>query len=115
VDDTLNGGALLVVTFVHPRIHSPTGKLNDHGTGCSLASAVASGLARGLCPHPAVLGVPAPAARLDQGAGGSEVATLLASAVGEGIQFVSRAMSAAVEVNIGQGHGPLLHHFGAFA
>ena len=57
VEDTVNGGSMLAATFVHPRIKGPAGKLNDHGTGCSLASAIAAGLAKGLRPHPAAFGV----------------------------------------------------------
>ena len=65
--------------FAAPRL--PT--KNTHGTGCTLASAVAAGLAKGL---------------------------LLAAAVGEAKTYVSAALAAADRLAIGSGRGPL-HHF----
>jgi hydroxymethylpyrimidine/phosphomethylpyrimidine kinase len=112
VEDSVNGGSMLAATFIHPRIQAPAGKLNDHGTGCSLASAIAAGLAGGLRPHPHAFGGGGPAARLGAAPAGEELAVLLVGAALEGIQFVTRAMRAATTVTIGQGHGPLLHHFG---
>jgi hydroxymethylpyrimidine/phosphomethylpyrimidine kinase len=56
---------------------------NTHGTGCTLSSAIAVGLARGLKLAPAV-----------------EAAKV----------FVSAAISASERVQIGHGHGPV-HHF----
>ncbi|MEJ1161664.1 bifunctional hydroxymethylpyrimidine kinase/phosphomethylpyrimidine kinase [Prosthecomicrobium sp. N25] len=58
---------------------------NTHGTGCTLSSAIAAGLA---------LGVP------------------LESAVAEAKDYVTRAIRAADRLKIGSGHGPL-HHFHA--
>jgi hydroxymethylpyrimidine/phosphomethylpyrimidine kinase len=57
---------------------------NDHGTGCSLAAAIAAGLARGVDPL---------------------------TAVGEAKAFVARAISGARSWTLGAGHGPL-DHFG---
>lgn len=57
--------------------------LNTHGTGCTLSSAVAAELAKGL---------------------------KLAEAVREGKAYVTAAIAASGKLQIGQGHGPT-HHF----
>jgi hydroxymethylpyrimidine/phosphomethylpyrimidine kinase len=59
---------------------------NTHGTGCTLSSAIAAGLAKGLD---------------------------LASAVSEGKAYVTAAIVAADRLEIGHGHGPV-HHFHAW-
>ena len=59
---------------------------NTHGTGCSLSSAIAAGLARGASLEAAVRGAKA---------------------------YVSAAIAAADRLNVGKGHGPI-HHFYAF-
>ena len=59
---------------------------NTHGTGCTLSSAIAAGLAKGLP---------------------------LEDAVGEAKTYVSAAIAAADDLHIGAGHGPV-HHFHAF-
>ncbi|MGI6246373.1 MAG: bifunctional hydroxymethylpyrimidine kinase/phosphomethylpyrimidine kinase [Pseudochelatococcus sp.] len=59
---------------------------NTHGTGCTLSSAVAAGLAKGLALEEAVV-----AAK----------------------DYVSRAIAAADRLTIGKGHGPV-HHFHAW-
>ena len=59
---------------------------NTHGTGCTLSSAIAAGLAKG-----------AP----------------LAQAVGDAKAYVTAAIAAADELSIGHGHGPV-HHFHAW-
>jgi hydroxymethylpyrimidine/phosphomethylpyrimidine kinase len=56
---------------------------NTHGTGCTLSSAIAAGLAKGF---------------------------LLGEAVGEAKTYVSAAIAAADKLKIGAGRGPL-HHF----
>jgi hydroxymethylpyrimidine/phosphomethylpyrimidine kinase len=56
---------------------------NTHGTGCTLSSAIAAGLAKGF---------------------------LLGEAVGEAKTYVSAAIAAADRLKIGGGRGPL-HHF----
>ncbi len=56
---------------------------NTHGTGCTLSSAIAAGLAKGLD---------------------------LAAAVREGKAYVTAAIAAADRLKIGHGHGPV-HHF----
>jgi hydroxymethylpyrimidine/phosphomethylpyrimidine kinase len=56
---------------------------NTHGTGCTLSSAIAAGLAKGLS---------------------------LSAAVREAKAYVSAAIAAADRLDIGSGHGPL-HHF----
>jgi len=58
---------------------------NTHGTGCTLSSAIAAGLARGLD---------------------------LRTAAREAKAFVTAAVAAADTLDVGQGHGPL-HHFHA--
>jgi hydroxymethylpyrimidine/phosphomethylpyrimidine kinase len=64
----------------HPRVISR----NTHGTGCTLSSAIAAGLARGLP---------------------------LSDACDQGIAYVSGLLVASVE-SLGSGHGPLLHGLG---
>ena len=59
---------------------------NSHGTGCTLSSAIAAGLAKGL--H-------------------------LVEAVGEAKAYVTLAIAAADRLSIGSGHGPV-HHFHAW-
>jgi len=59
---------------------------NTHGTGCTLSSAIAAGLAKGL---------------------------ELARAVGEAKHYVTAAIAAADRLRIGSGHGPT-HHFHAW-
>ena len=56
---------------------------NTHGTGCTLSSAIASGLAKGL---------------------------KLSEAVGQAKTYISAAIAAADQVPVGHGHGPV-HHF----
>lgn len=59
---------------------------NTHGTGCTLSSAIAAGLAKGLD---------------------------LVTAVAEGKAYVTAAIVAADQLEIGHGHGPV-HHFHAW-
>jgi hydroxymethylpyrimidine/phosphomethylpyrimidine kinase len=59
---------------------------NTHGTGCTLSSAVAAGLAKGL---------------------------QLSAAVREAKEFVSAAIGASHRLSVGAGHGPV-HHFHAW-
>lgn len=65
--------------FAAPRVATK----NTHGTGCTLASAIAAGLAKGLS---------------------------LNAAVGEAKSYVTAAIAAADRLHVGSGHGPL-HHF----
>jgi hydroxymethylpyrimidine/phosphomethylpyrimidine kinase len=65
--------------FAAPRVATK----NTHGTGCTLASAIAAGLAKGLS---------------------------LTEAVGEAKTYVTAAIAAADRLHVGSGHGPL-HHF----
>jgi hydroxymethylpyrimidine/phosphomethylpyrimidine kinase len=71
-----------VVAMAAPRIATK----NTHGTGCSLSSAVAAGLAKG---------------------------EKLETAVGNAKIWVSAAIAAADRLGIGHGHGPI-HHFHSF-
>jgi hydroxymethylpyrimidine/phosphomethylpyrimidine kinase len=59
---------------------------NTHGTGCTLSSATAAGLAKGLD---------------------------LARAVGDAKAYVTAAIAAADKLSVGHGHGPV-HHFHAW-
>ena len=59
---------------------------NTHGTGCTLSSAIAAGLAKGLP---------------------------LTEAVGAAKTYVTAALAAANRIKIGSGHGPT-HHFHAW-
>jgi hydroxymethylpyrimidine/phosphomethylpyrimidine kinase len=68
-----------VQRFAAPRIATR----NTHGTGCTLSSAVAAGLAKGLD---------------------------LVAAVGAAKAYVAAALAAADRLTIGAGHGPV-HHF----
>jgi hydroxymethylpyrimidine/phosphomethylpyrimidine kinase len=65
-----------------PRIATP----NTHGTGCSLSSAIAAGLAKG---------------------------EDLETAVRQAKAWVSAAIAAADRFSVGHGHGPI-HHFHRF-
>ncbi len=65
--------------FAAPRLTTR----NTHGTGCTLSSAITSGLAKGLS---------------------------LPEAVGQAKTYISAAIAAADEVPVGHGHGPV-HHF----
>ncbi len=67
--------------FTSPRIETK----NTHGTGCTLSSAIAAGLAKGL---------------------------QLSDAVFEAKSYISAAIQAADQLGIGKGHGPV-HHFHA--
>jgi hydroxymethylpyrimidine/phosphomethylpyrimidine kinase len=71
-----------VVALAAPRIATK----NTHGTGCSLSSAIAAGLAKG-----------------DD----------LETAVRRAKAWISAAIAAADRLNVGHGHGPI-HHFHAF-
>ena len=59
---------------------------NNHGTGCTLSSAITAGLAKGLD---------------------------LAEAVGQAKAYIRAAIRAGAEYRIGKGHGPV-HHFHAY-
>ncbi len=67
---------------VFQSVHVPTS--NTHGTGCSLASAIACNLAMG---HD------------------------ISTAVGKSVQYVERAILAAKDWRLGQGNGPIDHLF----
>jgi hydroxymethylpyrimidine/phosphomethylpyrimidine kinase len=77
VDLLVDGDAC--TRFAAPRIETR----NTHGTGCTLSSAIAAGLARKL---------------------------LLVDAVTDGKAYVSAAIAAADRLGVGSGHGPV-HHF----
>ena len=72
----------LTVRLAVPRIATK----NTHGTGCSLSSAIAAGLAKGHALEASVR-----AAKI----------------------FVSAAIAASDKLSVGHGHGPI-HHFHAF-
>ena len=69
------------LTLAAPRVATA----NTHGTGCTLSSAIAALLARGLS---------------------------LRAAVREAKAYVTAAIRAADRLNVGHGHGPV-HHFHA--
>jgi hydroxymethylpyrimidine/phosphomethylpyrimidine kinase len=71
-----------VIALRAPRIATD----NTHGTGCSLSSAIAAGLAKG---------------------------ETLEAAVRDAKNFVSEAIAAGSRLGVGHGHGPL-HHFHRF-
>jgi hydroxymethylpyrimidine/phosphomethylpyrimidine kinase len=70
-----------VVAFRSPRIATK----NTHGTGCSLSSAIAAGLAKG---------------------------DALETAVKNAKTYVSAAIAAADNLGVGRGHGPIHHFYG---
>ena len=74
--------ASAVIRLAAPRIATS----NTHGTGCSLSSAIAAGLAKGRD---------------------------LETAVRDAKAYVSAAIAAADRLDVGHGHGPI-HHFHAF-
>jgi hydroxymethylpyrimidine/phosphomethylpyrimidine kinase len=75
---------LLLSGGVRRRFNAPRyATRNTHGTGCTLSSAVAAGLAKGLA---------------------------LPEAVAQAKSYISAAIAAADQVPVGHGHGPV-HHF----
>jgi hydroxymethylpyrimidine/phosphomethylpyrimidine kinase len=88
----------LKIAYSHARIVAQ----NDHGTGCSLASATAASLAKLLHTH-------------EQTSTDTDVAyllRLLPLAVLNGVVFVTSSIRAASVYRVGAGHGPLFHHKG---
>jgi hydroxymethylpyrimidine/phosphomethylpyrimidine kinase len=79
--DYLFGGEK-TIRLASPRVATA----NTHGTGCSLSSAIAAGLAKG---------------------------ETIESAVRMAKAYVSAAIAAADRLDVGQGHGPI-HHFHRF-
>lgn len=71
-----------VITLAAPRIATR----NTHGTGCTLSSAIAAGLAKG---------------------------ESLETSVRQAKAYITAAIAAADRLNVGRGHGPV-HHFYAF-
>ena len=71
-----------VITLAAPRIATR----NTHGTGCTLSSAIAAGLAKG---------------------------ESLETSVRQAKVYITAAIAAADRLNVGRGHGPV-HHFHAF-
>jgi hydroxymethylpyrimidine/phosphomethylpyrimidine kinase len=80
IDYLIDGGG--ITTLAAPRIATK----NTHGTGCSLSSAIAAGLARG---------------------------EDMETAVRHAKAWVSAAIAAADRLGVGHGHGPI-HHFHEF-
>ena len=80
IDYLVTGGSTLALSA--PRIATA----NTHGTGCSLSSAIAAGLAKG---------------------------EDLETAVRQAKAWISAAIAAADRFSVGQGHGPI-HHFHRF-
>ena len=80
IDYLFTGGEVLALPA--PRIATT----NTHGTGCSLSSAVAAGLAKGEA--------------LEQAVGGAK-------------SWITAAIAAADRLGVGHGHGPI-HHFHRF-
>lgn len=79
VDMLYDGTTGRLVEFAGNWVDTP----NSHGTGCTLSSAIAAFLAKGLA---------------------------LPEAVGKAKSYVSRALRAGAVLELGQGHGPV-HHF----
>lgn len=77
--DLLIAGGRIVTEYKAPRVHTK----NTHGTGCTLSSSIAAGLAKGLP---------------------------LADAVSAAHGYLQGAIARADGLGVGQGHGPV-HHF----
>ena len=69
---------------VHTFVHATVNTRNTHGTGCTLSSAIASFMARGLD---------------------------LPDAIAHAKEYLSQALEAGKDVEIGEGHGPVCHLF----
>lgn len=80
--DVLVSGGQVVAELTAPRRQT----VNTHGTGCTLSSSIAAGLAKGLP---------------------------LTDAVSEAHEYLQAAIAVADDLNVGRGHGPV-HHFHAF-
>lgn len=80
LDDLLMLADGTVRVYTHPRIDTP----NLHGTGCTLAAAIASQLARG---------------------------EALPDAVSTALDFVAQAIASGAQLRLGTGNGPLNHSF----
>jgi len=80
----ISSDLLLLAGGARQRFNAPRlATRNTHGTGCTLSSAIAANLAKGLA---------------------------LAEAVGHAKTYISAAIAAADQVPVGHGHGPV-HHF----
>jgi hydroxymethylpyrimidine/phosphomethylpyrimidine kinase len=80
----ISSDLLLLAGGARQRFNAPRYETrNTHGTGCTLSSAIASGLAKGLD---------------------------LPTAVGHAKTYITAAIAAADQVPVGRGHGPV-HHF----
>ncbi len=77
--DILLDASGVVGEYTAPRVETR----NTHGTGCTLSSSIAAGLAKGLA---------------------------LSEAVAQAHDYLQGAIAKANELNVGQGHGPV-HHF----
>ncbi|MBV8271340.1 MAG: bifunctional hydroxymethylpyrimidine kinase/phosphomethylpyrimidine kinase [Cupriavidus sp.] len=80
LDDLLMLADGTVRVYTHPRIDTP----NLHGTGCTLAAAITSQLARG---------------------------DALPDAVGAALDYVAQAIASGARLRLGAGNGPLNHSF----
>ncbi|WP_019451116.1 bifunctional hydroxymethylpyrimidine kinase/phosphomethylpyrimidine kinase [Cupriavidus sp. BIS7] len=80
LDDLLMLADGTVRVYTHPRIDTP----NLHGTGCTLAAAITSQLARG---------------------------DTLPDAVGAALDYVAQAIASGARLRLGSGNGPLNHSF----
>ncbi len=80
LDDLLMLADGTVRVYTHPRIDTP----NLHGTGCTLAAAIAAQLARG---------------------------DALPDAVSSALDFVAQAIASGARLRLGGGNGPLNHSF----
>ncbi|RZT38638.1 bifunctional hydroxymethylpyrimidine kinase/phosphomethylpyrimidine kinase [Cupriavidus agavae] len=80
LDDLLMLADGTVRVYTHPRLDTP----NLHGTGCTLAAAIAAQLARG---------------------------EALPDAVSTALDFVAQAIAAGARLRLGAGNGPLNHGF----
>jgi hydroxymethylpyrimidine/phosphomethylpyrimidine kinase len=80
LDDLLMLADGTVRVYTHPRIDTP----NLHGTGCTLAAAITSQLARG---------------------------DTLPDAIGAALDYVAQAIASGARLRLGSGNGPLNHSF----
>lgn len=84
----------------HPLAHPPVETANDHGTGCTFASALAAVLAATRGPNPTRHHAPTPA---------DLTAEALVSACRAAAAYVTHQLTTSASWDLGRGRGPIAH------